>query len=101
MIKFINHRKELKNYKQLEYIRNQEATYINTAFYPSQDTSVEMKISNAESGSYWFGAWNVNWETETFALCNDTNGIYMGFGNVGVTENEIIPSTGEHIVKLN
>ncbi len=55
--------------------------YVNTGFYPNQNTHVAIDVIPNGYSEGWFGAWKA-WNSVSYALSNDTQGncMFVGFG---------------------
>jgi hypothetical protein len=87
---------------KLSYIENdtQGSAYIDTGFYPTGKTKVEMKVSASESIASWFGMWNNAYNNGAYAFTNDRDGLFVGYANNGGTSGSLI-NGDEHIVVLD
>lgn len=71
-----------------------------TDFKPDQDTRVVMDVDVANTIEYWFGAWNIAYNTGAFAAGNDGNGVYIGYDGQGGTLAPLV-SNGRHTVEMD
>lgn len=74
--------------------------YIMTDFKPDQDTRVVMDVDVANTLEYWFGAWNIAYNTGAFAAGNDNSGVYIGYDGQGGTLAPLV-NNGRHTVEMD
>ncbi len=86
---------------QMNRLLAPRGVYFDTGFLPDQNSRVVMTVDVKSSSEYWFGAWNVDWNKQAFALGNDGGGVYVGYGNSGSgTDSSVVP-VGVHTVELD
>ena len=86
-------------YDTLNYIQSTGTQYIDSEFLPNQDTKVEMNLLGTRQYGYWFGAWDVSYCENAFALCNDGEiGIYVGYDGQGGSEGTYISDQAHKVV---
>lgn len=83
----------------LEYLDAPKNAYIDTGFKPNNKTSViaDVTVLDYTKTDYWFGAWNTNYKSGAFAVCNDGSNLYSGYGNSGGGTNPKL-GAGRHII---
>lgn len=80
--------------------------YIDTGFYPNQDSSFMVRVSNSSKDAYWFGAWNKAYASGAFSVCNDSTSVYSGYdgqgGGSGLTQgkSDFVIGLDKNIVKI-
>ena len=77
------------------YIDAPKGAYIDTGFKPDSNTRVVMDVDVQGAGEYWFGMWNVDYNNGAFAVGNDVNNVYTGYGNQGGGNGQRV-SNGRH-----
>ena len=77
------------------YIDAPKGAYIDTGFKPDSNTRVVMDVDVQGAGEYWFGMWNVGYNNGAFAVGNDGNNVYTGYGNQGGGNGQRV-SNGRH-----
>ena len=83
------------------YIAAEKGAYIDTGYKPTENTRVVMDVYVNGGREYWFGVWDTNYNQSAFALGNDGEGIYAGYGNQGGTNSMGPLSNGFHTVEMN
>ena len=92
---------DLLPYTELTYIQSTGTQYIDTGFKPNQDTRLVMDIVGSTQLAYWFGVWNTSfYYQEVYALANDRNSIYYGYGNSGGGTGSTI-NTQDHSIEID
>ena len=80
------------------YIDVPRDSYIDTGFKPDSNTRVMMDVDVQSSGEYWFGAWDVNWNDDAFAVCNDgIQRVYVAYGDQGGGSGGVV-ANGRHLL---
>ncbi|MBO6167010.1 MAG: hypothetical protein J6P13_01505 [Kiritimatiellae bacterium] len=78
--------------------------YLDTNFKPNQNTRVVMDVTvlGNKSTAMWFGCWDEDWNTNAFAVCNDANNVYIGYGS-GTSCGGASPkiTNGRHTIDFN
>lgn len=67
----------------VEYVDVIKGVYVDTGIYPDNNTRVVMDVTVQSTGEYWFGAWNNGYTSGAYAVCNDVDTVYIGYGNDG------------------
>ena len=86
------------------YFDAPKGAYIDTGFKPDSNTRVVMDVDVQGGGEYWFGAWNVAWNNGAFAVGNDGNEVYIGYGSgssCGGTGNGSRVTNGRHTIDFD
>ena len=87
----------------LPYTDVPKGAFIDTEFKPDSNTRVVMDVTVQSEFEYWFGAWSIDWDFFSFAVCNDGNGVFSAYGSnsydatpCGTTE-PVVPE-GRHVL---
>ncbi len=86
------------------YIDAPRGAYIDTGFKPDSNSRVVMDVDVQGGGEYWFGTWNVAWNNGAFAVGNDGNEVYIGYGSgssCGGTGNGSRVTNGRHTIDFD
>ena len=76
---------EVETFDEHWYVTAPCGTYVSTHFKPGSNTHVAMDVKVQGASEYWFGCWDGNWDDRAFALGNDGNSVYCGYGSGNTT----------------
>ena len=92
---------DIAGMRSVEYLAAPNGSYVDTGFKPNERTSVvaDFTVVDATKHEYFFGAWNTSFKVGAFAVGNDVNNLYSGFGNSGGGSGKPI-ANGRHVIEF-